>query len=183
MLQQTALLVLAKDETEMIGEHQSYHERITGEEAERRLKLFDRHCYLTRFSKNSDCYVLSVYQRQRPDDIAIHFEIVINQNGKLNIKGKTREFDDIRQLLRHYEQHRIDPALKNIGRICTQQEYELAEERHQQEVRRRQEEERQQAEQDRQRLEERRQEEARRQEEERRLQEAAQRRRSVCRIL
>ena len=172
-----------------MGEHQSYHEKITGEEAERRLKVFYRHCYLTRFSEISNCYVLSVYKKKKPDDVVLHFKIIINKlNRRLNIEGKTKEFENIRQLLAHYEQHRIDPALNTIGRICSEQEYEIAyqqEERRQQDNQRRLQGERQHQEEERLRQEEQ-QKERQRQEEERRLREEERRPREeprICTIL
>ena len=100
---------------EMMGEHSSYHQNIQGDEAERRLKQFNAHCYLTRFSNHHGCYMLSVFKQQRPTDVMRHFKIIIKDDRKHLIEGKDEEFDDIGQLLAHYENHRIDPALKNIG--------------------------------------------------------------------
>ena len=106
-----------------MGEHTSYHQSIPGDEAERRLKQFGRHCYLTRFSEHHDCYVLSVYQNQKPKDVVSNFKIIIKDDGKNLIDGKDEEFNDIGQLLAHYENHRIDPALKTIGRNCVEEDY------------------------------------------------------------
>ena len=116
-----------------MGEHTSYHQSIPGEEAKRRLELFDSHCYLTRYSDESKCYVLSVFQKQKPKDTILHFKIEkIKDDRKLRIEGKEdedEEFDNIGQLLAHYEQNRIHPALRSIGRNCTEQEYQEAEKR------------------------------------------------------
>lgn len=61
-----------------------------------------------------------------------HFEIEILESGKNRIKGKEgddEEFEDIGGLLTHYEQNRIDPSLRTIGRKCTEQDYKAAEKR------------------------------------------------------
>ncbi len=127
MLQYTASITAAPPKGRLMGEHSSYHQSIPTEEAERRLKLFGTHCYLTRYNENSQCYVLSVYKKQTPDDTIKHFKIEIKENGKYKIDGKDEEFNDIGELLTEYEQNRIDQALKNIGRNCTEEHYEHTE--------------------------------------------------------
>ena len=112
---------------EMMGEHSSYHQNIPGDEAERRLKQFNAHCYLTCFSNHQNCYMLSVFKQQRPTDVMRHFKIIIKDDRKHLIEGKDEEFDDISQLLAHYEDHRIDPALKNIGTNYKEELYLQAE--------------------------------------------------------
>ena len=128
-----------------MGEHTSYHQSIPREEAEERLKQFGKHCYLTRFSDLHDCYVLSVYQKQKPTDVMKHFKIIINDDGKNLIDGKEEDFDEIGQLLVYYENHRIDPALKTIGRNCIEEDYLRDEEKLRDEENKRQEREGQQA--------------------------------------
>lgn len=107
----------------MIGEHPSYHQAITGAEAEHRLKQRGGHCYLIRYSKKNRCYVLSVYKEQRSLQPEIeHFEIIVGENGKHSIEGKVEAFDSIESLLEYYEQNRINPSLSSIGREYTYQE-------------------------------------------------------------
>ena len=112
----------------MIGEHPCYHQAITGAEAERRLEQAGGHCYLTRYSKKHKCYILSVYEYKIPQSNSVmeHFPIVI-QNGKVGIKNKTLTFADIRSLLSHYEEKRIDPTLKSIGSPLTERQHEKEE--------------------------------------------------------
>ena len=109
-------------EKNWLKEHPSNHQKITGDEAERRLKEKGGHCYLTRFSKFHDCYILSVYKKQHPDDVFEHFKIIV-KNGKKSIDGLDREFDDIHSLLGHYEHQRIDAGLKSIGKAYTEDDY------------------------------------------------------------
>ena len=105
-----------------MGEHDSYHQRISAEEAEKRLKKYDgNRCYLTRFSQNNNHYVLSVYQKIPTQEIE-HYGIDI-QDGKYKIQGKEDVFNDVTQMLKHYEQKRLDPAFKNIGKMFTEEDY------------------------------------------------------------
>ena len=121
------MLRVAKKKRNMLGYHTSYHQSIPGDEAERRLREFNVHCYLTRFSDGEDCYVLSVYMQQTPTDVMEHFKIIIKDDGKVLIDGKDEEFDDISQLLAYYENNRIDPALETIGRNCVEDDYKKME--------------------------------------------------------
>ena len=112
----------------MLGEHASYHQCITGEEAKRRLELCGGHCYLIRYSRKQECYVLSVYKHHEFQDPVIeHFQLVIDNATKHRIKGKAKTFTSIQSLLKYYEQNRIDPALRSIGRVYAESEYEQAE--------------------------------------------------------
>ena len=108
----------------MLGDHPSYHQCISGEEAIRRLKAsgYSR-CYLTRYSEAHKSYILTIYQQQSPNDIEKHFKIVIEKNGRLKIYGETRMFKRIGKLLAYYETHRLDPSLCNIGRGYKEEEF------------------------------------------------------------
>ena len=107
----------------MMGEHKSYHQAISGEEAERRLKQCGkRHCYLTRYSERQKSYILSIYEKT-PNDVMRHFKIIIvskDVNSRIyKIEEKDQEFESIDSLLAHYEGNRIDPALRSIGRAIS----------------------------------------------------------------
>ena len=111
-------------EDKIMGEHKSYHERITGEEAERRLRSRGRNGYLTRYSKAEKSYVLTVFKEQTPEDVVMHLKIIIfGDRNQHKIEGKTNAFADIRTLLEHYEQNRIDPALRTIGTRYTLEDF------------------------------------------------------------
>ena len=110
----------------MIDNHPSYHQSITSQEAERRLKLFARDsCHLTRYSKTQWCYVLSIYRKQKPEAVIEHLEIVIDDNGKHKIKGKEEDecFDNIGSLLTYYESNRISPSFPTIGQRYTEEDF------------------------------------------------------------
>ena len=111
-------------ERKILKEHAAYHQAISGEEAERRLKKSGGHSYLTRYSKVHKCYVLSVYEHQRHSEPTIgHFKIVVDNNGEHRINEKEIVFQDIHSLLGYYEKERIDPALRSIGKAYTEAEY------------------------------------------------------------
>ena len=110
-------------EKEIMAEHDSYHERITGEEAERRLRSRGRNGYLTRYSKEKKSYVLTVFKEQTPEDVVMHLKIIITDRGQHKIEGKDMSFANIKTLLEHYEQNRIDPALKTIGQRYTLEDF------------------------------------------------------------
>ena len=109
----------------LMGEHPSYHQSMSAEEAEQRLKKFDGDCcYLTRFCEANRQYMLSVSQK-RPTRSIKHFQINI-RDGKCSIFERTEVFDDITQMLQHYEYNRLDPAFKTIGRMFTEEDYTIA---------------------------------------------------------
>lgn len=108
---------------EMMGEHTSYHQSISTDEAMRRLKLYNQNGYLTHYSKSHESYMLSVFCKQKPNDI-ISFGIV-KSNGMHALKGREdEEYVSIDELLSHYESNRISPAFPNIGKAFIEKEYE-----------------------------------------------------------
>ena len=110
-------------EYDMMDEHPSYHESITSEEAEKRLRKYKkRRCYLTRFSESNTRYILSVYQ-QKPTETIKHFKLKIEE-GLAQVEGKKTKFENIGRLLEHYQSHRVDPAFRNIGIAYTEHQYE-----------------------------------------------------------
>ena len=120
----TGLITVAFADSEMMGEHSSYHQSIPGAEAIRRLKGSGHPCcYLTRYSESQKSYILTVYRKQSPKDEERHFKIVIEHNRQHRIEGQTASFSDIGQLLTYYETHRIHPSLKNIGHNYTEDDY------------------------------------------------------------
>lgn len=122
-LQDTIDTVKALPQRKMIGEHPSYHEAITGKEAEHVLRKESSHCYLTRYSIIQKSYVLSVHKKNSKKEIMMHFKIIIEDNGQYLLEGKEHRFNNIGDLLKYYEENRVDPCLRNIGQGCKYQEY------------------------------------------------------------
>ena len=122
---QRAKVVREKD---MMEEDPSYHQSITGAEAERRLKMLGKLCYLTRYSKSNSEYVLTVYQPETSstDELSLHFKMTSKNSligRKWTIDGKSKSFPRISYLLGYYEENRIDPALETIGECLTFAKY------------------------------------------------------------
>ena len=120
--QRTAMLMIPVEETSMLEEHSSYHQSISGKEAERRLKRHGGLCYLTRYSEAKRSYILTVYQKS-PTYAMKHFKIMIDCNGKKSIEKKQMKFDTVGELLTHYESTRLDPAFRTIGERFTEDDY------------------------------------------------------------
>lgn len=121
--QQSVHLAMAVASRDMMGEHKSYHQSISGVEARRRLRAWGvQCCYLTRYSERWKSYVLSVHQKQKPRSITKHFKIII-KNRRHRIDGKEDEFGKIATLLEYYEQNRLDPAFETIGQAYSFQEF------------------------------------------------------------
>lgn len=108
-----------------MDEHPSYHGEISGEEAGERLKICCTHGYLTRYSENSQRYVLSVYQKFPHKEVTKHFPITFTNNGGQNMYqiSSDEEPKGLQAMLTHYEKSRIDPALQNIGSCVSLDEY------------------------------------------------------------
>jgi hypothetical protein len=121
VLQPTAVISSGVNEGDMIGEHPSYHQAITGEEAERRLRRFCGHCFLTRYSEKREKYILSTFKNLKPEPVIRHFAI-IKKHGKVHIEGIDNTHDDLQALLTYYQEHRVNQAVKSIGRQCDYRE-------------------------------------------------------------
>lgn len=110
------------EEDLMIPEHEGYHHIISQNEAERRLRQNGGRCYLTRYSNTNKCYILSISQTA-PTSTIRHFIIDKEKDGVCRIRGKQKEFGSIEELLAYYEENAIDPALRNIGKKYTEEDY------------------------------------------------------------
>lgn len=133
----TATIMTTTDEHTIFPENfEGYHEEIDGVEAIYRLEKMGERCYLARHSRRQQCYILSVCdfvpQGKELKGKTRHFKIKYS-NSK--IRGfqcwifAGHKSKSIVQLLKHYESKRIHPALSNIGRCLSYDEYKK---RHQQ---------------------------------------------------
>lgn len=113
---------------------ESYHDEIGKEEAVARLEKWSRHhnlirCYLTRYSQQQECFILSVCELvperdtfiAKIKDFKIHFEPP-NSPTKFWIHT-TKKFNSKEELLKNYEKNRISPAFINIGKCLVLKEY------------------------------------------------------------
>ena len=98
----------AVDEPNING---SYHEGITGAEAEWRLKLIRTNSYLTCYgNKKKELHADAANTRGCYKELQDRYT-----ERKYKIHGKQLKFDDIRSLLEHYERNRLDPAITNMN--------------------------------------------------------------------
>ncbi len=125
-MQDTRPIATCKPDSEFLDEDPSYHEEITGKEAEKRLKLCTDHGYLTRHSNKNQHYILSVCKKTADDYVCKHLPIVFKNDGarkEYRIGEKGKAFNGLQEMLRFYERYRIDPALTSIGVCVTESEY------------------------------------------------------------
>ena len=112
----------------------SYHQLITEEEAERRLKQYGGHCYLTRCNQEDGCFMLSVFEYRQTKYVTRHFWIKFEEDGKKSIAGFEMKFGSISSLLEHYEQNELNSKFHTgtIGQAYTEAEYKQNRDRQEQ---------------------------------------------------
>lgn len=106
--------------------HKSYHEFITGSEAETILKAYNHTCYLTRFSEQQMKYVLSVAFKKKDGSFAYkHFQIVKNHGtSTFKIEGAEKSFNSVEKMLEYYQHNALTPIITHIGKPCFKKESE-----------------------------------------------------------
>ncbi len=106
----------------IITDHKSYHNEISGDEAKKRLKTIGNHCYLTRYSADWKCYVLSVYMgdKELKTEKCKHFKLTISEEG---VHFLNNVFPTLARMLGEYENKRFDPAFPTIGKCITVGDY------------------------------------------------------------
>ena len=100
--------------------HRSYHGEITDKEAEQRLiKHSERNCYLTRYSRNSRTYVLSVIISHTNHEVTVHLKLKIDSEGpSYTLEGTGKIFQMLEELLSFYGSNPLSPEIRNIGSPC-----------------------------------------------------------------
>ena len=118
------MLATVVEPKEMITKHKSYHNEISGEVAEKRLRVFGNRHYLTRYSENQKCYILSVCASD--EDLQFekikHFQLKLSDQG-IKIQEK-KQFADLEEMLKYYETNRLDTAFPRIGDCLTEDDYQ-----------------------------------------------------------
>ena len=112
--------------------HPSFHGRMKGKQAKEKLTQYCSQlggtCYLTRYSANGKCYVLTVLQNlvnsftKRNKTTSKDYELTIYKpktKGRerivTEIRGTEEQFDTIYDLLAFYERNPVDPVITKIG--------------------------------------------------------------------
>ena len=101
-------------------DHCSYHGELSGEEAAKRL-LRNKHesCYLTRYSKNKKCYMLSVRSAQITQGTIAHLKMKIdNKKEVYELESTRKTFPSMDELLTYYETNPLNEKIRRIGQPC-----------------------------------------------------------------
>ncbi len=100
----------------------SYHWSKREPEAAKLLKESEHeHCYLTRYSKRDNTFVLSVMRRERNNRSSYkHYEIIITQDKAsgenfYTIRGDDEKFAEVSAMLKHYQDSSINHEGDTIG--------------------------------------------------------------------
>ena len=91
---------------------------MTGKEAEKILMQYELTCYLIRFCKNKNNYMLSVQCQGR----AYHFGIKVSGSGNCTyaINGSEKDFKSCLLMLRFYQKHPLNGDVSDIGQPINQ---------------------------------------------------------------
>lgn len=102
-----------------ISSHPSYHGDITGSEAKEKLMEHGATCYLTRYSRVREDYILSVLTNTRSEDeLTIHNFTISIEGHRYEIDGTEYPFDSIHDLLKFYEHTPVSHKVSHIGAPC-----------------------------------------------------------------
>ena len=111
-----------------ITRERSYWGAMTGAEAEFKLRRLKKggNCYLIRYSKERQHYVISVIGRQSERDppTVSHFKLDIMQEGDhimFEIEDTENKFSSISSLLEFYQEHPVSHSVSSIGEACGKQ--------------------------------------------------------------
>lgn len=108
---------------EEIHKHTSYHGVMTKIDAEAKLRQHNgcNQCYLTRYSYRKKVFRLSVMWRKDRSDtepMFKHFKLnIVKQDGekRYEIEGTQKNFTDIVELLKYYQEYPISLEVYSIG--------------------------------------------------------------------
>ena len=102
-----------------VSHHWCYVGVMTSKQAEKILANKEGDCYFIRFSNTHQKYMLSV-SKKSVDDTVIYTHYPINITTKYDfceyeIEGTEKKFDDIMELLHHYEENPLTGEIDNLG--------------------------------------------------------------------
>ena len=96
---------------------------MTADKAEENLRRCRGNCYLIRYSKSKQSYVLSVVRRDAENPIPHiqHYKLIItkkdgnSRDSVYEIEGSEERFSDISDLLKFYQAHPLTRSNRTIG--------------------------------------------------------------------
>ena len=110
-----------KDITQQAG----YFGTLSTPEAEENLKQCGGNCYLIRYSKGKQCFMISVIRNdvEHPISAIQHYKLSITRKDSqtaavYEIEGTEQSFTDISELLRFYQETPLTISSRTIGKVC-----------------------------------------------------------------
>ena len=88
---------------------------MNAKDAKNKLKLEGGNCYLIRYSEVRKIYLLSVMKKS---PTPFHFQLKVKKEGLYEIDGSEQKFDSISGMLKHYENHPVNPLVERLGDMC-----------------------------------------------------------------
>ena len=100
--------------------HPSYHGKISGKEAERRLtEHSEGNCYLTRFSEHNESYAVSAIISHYGTRELVHLVLDIDSEASsYSFERSGKVFRTIEELLSYYQHNPLNEEIRSIGSIC-----------------------------------------------------------------
>ena len=100
---------------QQMPDHPAYHEEITGEIAEGRLRAKSGPCFLFRYSEVEKCYQISI----KYDDKVMHIKLQIDKDApSYQLDGSEKNFNSLDDLIKYYQKNALSPAIRKIGQPC-----------------------------------------------------------------
>ena len=102
--------------------HPSYHGELTTKKAEERLSMAmasGGNCYLTRYSKTRESYVLSTIVFHNGIREPVHIKLNVDtEKGCYSLEGTKKIFCTLNEFLNYFENNPLSPDIRSIGSPC-----------------------------------------------------------------
>jgi len=100
--------------------HPSYHGELNSKEAEGRLSMVSGslggNCYLTRYSKNNESYVVSALVYHNGGYTPVHIKLNIDTEKNCHsLEGTEKVFRTLNELLGYFEQNPLSSDIRGLG--------------------------------------------------------------------
>ncbi len=108
--------------------HISYHGELDSKEAERRLSMaqvqaqgqaYSCNCYLTRYSKNRESYVVSALVYHNGNQTPVHIKLNIDNENGHSLEGTMKIYRTLDELLHYYESNPLSHDIRGLGAPVT----------------------------------------------------------------
>ena len=100
--------------------HPAYHEEITGEIAEEKLRKESGPCFLFRYSVTAKCYQMAV----KHDNKVEHIKLEIDKDAQsFKLQGSEKIFTSLEELVKYYQKNALISYITTIGQPCLKDPY------------------------------------------------------------